>query len=352
MSDTRESASSLTLADELADLDTPYLPIDSRLNGLFLSAMQEADDWHRRHNEAYAMLYDAHFQTTIPVALFKSTDLATPVEDAGQWLTSSGTGSGGKTKVFFDVHSLSRIQRAMTRLFIANNLVSQTPSRFLLLSPDPAKGDKAGYATAFLKFTACAPVSECVFAVSDDGCLDTELAWDTLKRWANDSAPIYVFGLTVFFEHLCLSRPEAFTLKAPVRGLTGGGWKGMTQRLSRKEIVAGLAETLTAPVIDIRDIYGMTEHPLHYVSCREGHFHQPVYARFTVINANGDGAQAGEAGLIRLENPFFAALPSHRLLTEDVGEWSEGCACGLPGRFLRYIGRSTSPEGTCAAQAL
>lgn len=86
----------------------------------------------------------------------------------------------------------------MTQLFIANGLVSQTPSRFLLLSPDPAKGDKAGYATAFLKFTACAPVAECVFAVSDEGRLDTSLAWNTLKRWANDSAPVYIFGLTVF----------------------------------------------------------------------------------------------------------------------------------------------------------
>lgn len=240
----------------------------------------------------------------------------------------------------------------MTQLFIANGLVSQTPSRFLLLSPDPAKGDKAGYATAFLKFTACAPVAECVFAVSDEGRLDTSLAWNTLKRWANDSAPVYIFGLTVFFEHLCLSRPESFTLNAPVRGLTGGGWKGMTQQLNRKEIVSGLMETLAAPLVDIRDIYGMTEHPLHYVSCTEGHFHQPVYARFSVVSVDGTEAKAEEAGLIRLDNPFFASLPSHRLLTEDVGAWSESCSCGLPGRFLRYIGRSTDPEGTCAAQAL
>lgn len=78
----------------------PYSPVDASLNGIFLSAMKEADEWHIQRNQAYARLYEAHPQPDIPVSLFKSADLATPVIDEGQWLTSSGTGSGQKTRVF------------------------------------------------------------------------------------------------------------------------------------------------------------------------------------------------------------------------------------------------------------
>lgn len=352
MPDNKECMTQQTAIETLANLTAPYALVSDDDELLFDSAMQQADLWHRSHNSTYAQLCDSQPNPVIPVGLFKTLNLATSTDSEGQWLNSSGTGNNGKTQVFFDAISMSRMQRAMVQIFIHNGLVSPVPARFLLLSPDPSLGDQAGYATAFLKFTACAPVQECVFAVQADGSLDTKLAWDTLQRWASEPVPVYIFGLTVFFEHLCLSQPQPFTLQAPVRGLTGGGWKGMTQRLDRQQIISGLNQCLKAPLVDIRDIYGMTEHPLHYISCRKGHFHIPAYSRFTIINANGQSAEAEQSGLIQLENPFFASLPSHRLLTQDLGSWGEGCSCGQPGRFLRYVGRATTPEGTCAAEAI
>ncbi|WP_246201605.1 hypothetical protein [Budvicia diplopodorum] len=352
MSDNKECMAQLTAIEMLVNLPSPYGLNSDANEHLFNAAMQQADLWHQSRNPTYAKLCDSQPNPVIPVGLFKTLNLATPVGGDGQWLNSSGTGNSGKTQVFFDVTSMGLIQRAMVQIFIHNGLVSPAPARFLLLSPDPSAGDLAGYATAFLKFTACAPVQECVFAVQADGRLDTELAWNTLQRWANEPVPIYIFGLTVFFEHLCLSQPAPFTLQAPVKGLTGGGWKGMTQRLDRQQIIAGLNQCLQAPLVDIRDIYGMTEHPLHYISCRKGHFHIPAYSRFSIINTAGLEAENSQPGLIQLENPFFASLPSHRLLTQDLGSWEYGCSCGLPGRFLRYIGRAASPEGTCAAEAI
>lgn len=352
MTDNKESAEPLSAVDSLADLPAPYAlstPVEERM---FARAMQQMDDWHYTHNSTYAQLCDRQPSPVIPVGLFKTLDLATPMNEPGQWLSSSGTGTHGKTRVFFDIKSMSRIQRAMTQIFLANGLVSLTPSRFLLLSPDPHLGEHAGYATAFMKFTACAPIKECVFAVGPDGHFDSQLAWETLQRWASDPAPIYIFGLTLFFEHLCLSRPKAFNLKAQVKGLTGGGWKGMTQQLDRQQIISGLNECLLAPTVDIRDIYGMTEHPLHYISCQEGHFHIPAYSSFSVIDADGKPAAADQQGLIQLDNPFFASLPSQRLLTQDLGSWGEHCSCGQPRPFLRYLGRAATPEGTCAAEAL
>lgn len=351
MSDNQGCITPSAAIEVLANLPTPYASstVDEQL---FDAAMLQADIWHQSRNPTYAKLCDSQPYPVIPVGLFKKLNLTTSTDGDGQWLNSSGTGNSGKTQVFFDAISMARMQRAMVQIFLHNGLVSLAPARFLLLSPDPSLGDQAGYATAFLKFTACAPVQECVFAVQADGRLDTKLAWDTLRRWANESIPIYIFGLTVFFEHLCLSQSDAFTMQAPVRGLTGGGWKGMTQRLDRQQIISLLSKSLQAPLVDIRDIYGMTEHPLHYISCRKGHFHIPAYSRFAIINSDGLSAEAEQPGLIQLENPFFASLPSHRLLTQDLGSWGKNCSCGQPGRFLRYIGRATTPEGTCAAEAI
>lgn len=335
--------------DVLINTQMPYA-LENQNDDLFNTAMDYADQWHRQHNANYEKLWASEPKPLIPVGLFKSLDLATQTDSDGMWLTSSGTGKQGKTAVFFDNLSLKRIETGMVQIFLHNQLISPTPARFLLLSPDPAKGDHAGFATAFLKFTQCAPIHELVFTVSPEGIFDSELAWSTLKRWAEDDAPIYIFGLTLYFEYLCLSRPDAFTLKGSVRGLSGGGWKGMTKQLERPQIVQGLKETLNAPLVDIRDIYGMTEHPLHYISCPEGHFHIPAFSRFSIIDEQGEPAPENHVGFIALESPLFASIPSQRLLTQDLGSWGKQCNCGHPLPFLRYIGRATSPEGTCAAQ--
>ena len=70
----------------------------------------------------------------------------------------------------------------------------------------------------------------------------------------------------------------------------------------------------------------------------------------TIIDETGDRAPEGKTGFIQLENPFFDSLASQRLLTQDLGLWGTQCACGHPLPYIHYIGRATSPEGTCAAQ--
>lgn len=360
-----------TCAD-LAALPRPY-DIQKNDEEIFTRAMAAADDWHRRRNPSYAALWPdngyASAQTPktdaahavlggnavsargprplLPVSLFKRENLNTPVDAPGQWLHSSGSGGKGATGVFFDALSMRHIEQAMGNIFLHNGLLSAEPSRFLILAPDPQSGGQPGYASAFAKFTACAPALERLFAVDGSG-LNPELAWATLRRWSETPAPIYVFGLTVFFEQLRLSGSDPIRLRGPLRGITGGGWKGLNKTLSRPEVVAGLRDLLSAPLFDIRDIYGMTEHPLHYVSCAQGHFHIPRYSRFFLMGPDGQGAPFGTSGLIRLQNPFFASLPAHDLLTEDVGVAGQDCACGNALPYLVFQGRATSPEGTCA----
>jgi hypothetical protein len=343
----RDSASPI---DRLLAVPDPYAAIAPADDALFAEAMAEADAWHRARNPRYAQLWDGEARPVIPVGLFKQVDLATPVDDGGAWLSSSGTTSGAGTPAFFDRISMDRIRRAMTQVFLGNRFIDLRPARFLLLSPDPARGTHPGYATTFDKFTACAPVEDKVFAVDAHGALHADLALATLRRWASSPAPIFVFGLTVYFEHLALAA-EPIELAAGVRGLTGGGWKGLVQQLGRDEIVTRLGAALRAPSVDIRDLFGLTEHPVHYISCAHGRFHVPKFSRFAIVGPDGRARPAGEPGLIRLQSPLFASLPSHDLLTEDRGVRSDRCACGCPLPSFIFTGRVTPLTGTCAAEA-
>jgi len=341
----------MTAIDRLLAAPDPYGAITAADEDRFAAAMAEADAWHRAHNPRYARLWDGAERPVIPVALFKQVDLATPVDGEGAWLASSGTTSGAGTRVFFDRVSLDRIRRAMVQVFLAHRFIDIQPARFLLLSPDPTRGSHPGYATTFDKFTGCAPVADKVFAVDPHGELDAGLALATLRRWAASPAPIFLFGLTVYFERLSLAA-EPIELVAGIRGLTGGGWKGLVKQLGRDEAVTRLRAALRAPAVDLRDLFGLTEHPVHYISCAHGRFHVPKLARFAIVGPAGERLPAGEPGLIRLISPLFASLPSHDLLTEDRGAWGEGCACGSPLPYFGFLGRVTPPAGTCAAEAV
>ena len=56
--------------------------------------------------------------------------------------------------------------------------------RTCVLAPDPTQGDHPGYATAFTRFTACAPQREVVYAVDADGQFSAARAWEALRRFA------------------------------------------------------------------------------------------------------------------------------------------------------------------------
>jgi hypothetical protein len=344
-------ASTTAAIDRLLGEPDPYSAISAADDARFADAMAAADAWHRARNPRYARLWADDTRPTLPVSLFKQVELATPVDANGTWLSSSGTSSGRGTSVYFDDLTMHRIRLAMTQVFLAHRFFDASPSRFLLLSPDPSRGAHPGYATTFEKFTACAPVEERVFAVDDSGRLQADVALAALRRWAPSAAPIFVFGLTVHFEQLALAI-QPVELAASIRGLTGGGWKGLVQQLGRDQIVARLGEALRAPAIDLRDLFGLTEHPIHYISCALGRFHVPKLARFAVVGVDGSALPAGEPGLLRLQSPLIASLPSHDLLTEDRAAWGEGCSCGSPLRYFTFLGRVAPATGTCAATAV
>lgn len=263
--------------EQLADIPAPYSAVTPSTETRYQQALTQADNYHREHNPVYARLYNACPSPVIPAGLFNNICLAIQTDDKNTGHT----------------------QRAMKTILRESGLICATPSRFLLLSDGLTTAARDGDTAMFPGLTLFAPVKECICTVSADGGTDAAQAWSVLKRWAEESDPVYIFGLTHHMERLAQHCPEPFVLKGTVKGLTGRG-----QHTDRQAVEGKLQLTLRAASTDLREIYGVPEHPLHYISCKEGYFHIPAFARFALIGEDGNPAPPENAGFFSLK-PLF-----------------------------------------------
>lgn len=103
------------------------------------------------------------------------------------------------------------------------------------------------------------------------------------------------------------------------------------------------------------EFFSAVEHPVLYCTCRNHHFHVPVYSR--VIIRDVDTLKPlgyGEQGLVNLVTPMIKATPVLSVMTDDLGVLHEGagCGCGITSPYLELKGRAGIREiRTCAAGA-
>lgn len=334
--------------EQLATIQDAY-DTEHHYDLLFEEAMQACEQWHQNHNPNYVRL-ERNLQEALPVALFKTNDLQIQSDEDMQQFSSSGT-SGLQSHIQMDKGTFERIFTAQLSMFGFWNMLDKEEANYLILAPNPQNVSEANYAYTFTKMTACAPIKNLLYGCQEDLKLNVEEIKTALQAWEKEQTPIYIFGLTVLFEHFVLMGLEPLNYRGTLRVITGGGWKGLAQTLSRSEMLEKLEALFPIAKRQVHDLYGMTEHPLHYLSCEHQHFHLPIYSRFQIVLEDGTEAGEGEAGLIRLQNPFSTTMPSHDILTEDIGRWYTKCSCGLSSPYFVLEGRLTSLEATCAYNA-
>ena len=114
---------------------------------------------------------------------------------------------------------------------------------------------------------------------------------------------------------------------------------------------------LGIPADRIRDVYGMVEHGVPYVTCEHGHFHVPVYSRVCAVSPHTmEILPNGETGLLKLITPYIRSTPALSILSTDLGCVEENCPCGRPGKYIVLKGRGGVKKyagcGISAAQLL
>lgn len=319
--------------------------------------MGEAVEYHRAHSKLYDGLCrldgfrwseEVDLSTlphVIATAFKERTLLSLPEEEISHRFTSSGTG-GAQSKIFLDEVSFQR--QAFTRASIVKSygLVSNEEVNYLCFSYDPESGGARGAAHTHTVYSTFAPARERFYAISmgEDGQphFRAQECIEALRRFQKSGLPLRVTGFPAFGYATLNQIDERLSFPEQSLMFSGGGWKLHTgQAVPFSEYVALVDRVLGIPASRIRDVYGMVEHGIPYLTCEHGQFHIPIYGRVWAVDpATLAPLPYGQVGLFKLLSPYIRSQPSISVLSTDYGSVEEECACGRPGGILKLAGRA------------
>lgn len=329
---------------------------------LFIQAMREMIAFHRARSPLFEGLCrldgfteddlkgpaDLQRIPHVIVTAFKEMKiLSLPESEIVATFTSSGT-SGAMSQTNLD--ATSRDRQAFMRASIVESygLIDDRPVNYLCFSYDPASGGKRGAAHTHGVYATFAPANETFFAITPgpDGQphFRLEECVATIERYAQSGLPLRITGFPAF-GWVTLSKLDdlGHRFQFPPDSLlfSGGGWKLHTGReVSFEEYAALVGRVLGITRDRIRDVYGMVEHGVPYLTCEKGSFHVPIYGRVWAVDpATEDILPYGKVGLFKLITPYIRSVPAISVLSTDLGEVRERCACGRRGPILVLHGR-------------
>jgi len=340
---------------------------------LFLKAMKAIVDWHYKRNPVYYKLceregFSPSLLTTqeaifrIPfifVTVIKKYKLLSIADkDIFLTLTSSGTG-GVKSAIYLDKSSLERIKKIVKNIFSSLNLYSPDEVvNYICFTYEPEYASWIGTSFSDRMLMELTGVGEAFFALrySNGGFyFDKSGAMKSLKRFLRLPNPVRLLGFPSFLYQFIQDIEVRLPMPESCFVITGGGWKTLADKeIPKQEFRKEIAHRLGIPVENVRDLFGFVEHGIPYVECEKGNFHIPIYSQVLARDpATLKPLPKGEVGLLHFLTPYITSMPTHSVLSSDLGSVEEGCHCGRRGTYLKFIGRGGVRKLTgCAISAL
>ena len=284
---------------------------------------------------------------------FKERDLLTlKKSEIVLELKSSGT-SGKASKICLDLSSLLRVRRMSFKIFDALGCVDMNNSyHYICFTYDPNIAGDVGTAWTDKLLTSFTKEGGSVYyafkwnEIKKEFYFDVEGCINILKEYEEKKVPVRLIGFPAFalktteeykkkFGRYPILNPSSFVI-------TGGGWKTLQDEAIDKKIYRKiLADNLSIPVENVRDLFGMVEHGVAYVDCKLGNFHIPIYGKVIARDPiSFKNLGYNKKGLLQFMTPYLSSYPSFSLLSSDWGIVREGCDCGIDGPVLEILGRA------------
>lgn len=347
---------------------------------LFIQSVREMFEYQRAHSPIFkgiceqygfdvSQIVDEESILRIPaifVTAFKERKLlSVPEEEIVKTFTSSGT-TGSKSQINWDQTSMER--QAFMRKSIVESYGLAAYDQLvnnLVFSYAPDVSGSRGAAHAHSSYAQFAKENETFYAIGKDKYGEPEFKLDegikALESFAASGLPLRITGFPAFgYMTLTELDKRGIRFKFPADSVlfSGGGWKNYTGKtIPYNEYVDLVNRVLGIPGDRIRDVYGMVEHGVPYMTCEHGHFHIPVYSRVCAVSPHTmEILPDGETGLLKLVTPYIRSTPALSILSTDLGCVESGCPCGRSGKYIVLKGRGGVKKyagcGISAAQLL
>jgi len=332
-------------------------------DSLFVESMKEMILFHREHSRIfngiceqygfdlnkYEDIDDVLNTPHIMVTAFKERKILSVDEsEIVQTFTSSGT-SGSMSQTNWDEISKSRQEFTREAIVDTYGLLSDKEVNYICFSYSPKISGNKGAAHTHSAYTGFAPAKEIFYAIDRDSngkdVFLIEQCQQALERFYNSGLPLRITGFPAFayitlkklFENgVKYNFPEDSVM------FSGGGWKLYSgEEVSMDEYSAMVKEVLGIDRSRIRDVFGMVEHGIPYITCEHGNFHVPIYARVCAVDPyTMKILPDGEKGLLKLITPYIRSVPAISVLSTDWAETRSKCSCGRKGKYIVLKGRA------------
>lgn len=347
-----------------------------RTEGLFVAAVREKCAFHYRNCPEYRRILDyTGFRPEsiegmgdiagipfLPTLFFKRHAVFSMPEDKIRTkVLSSGT-SGMSSCIGYDAGAMACGVYMGLKVAARSRLVSARPANYIILGYRPHRDNPTGVTRTMFLSTFFSPALRRTYALEwKDGQYypDMDGVVREMIRCSRSSFPVRILGFPSYtWFALKLLEQKGIRLSFPKgsRIVLSGGWKQHGAEEVDKKVLYRLAgQVLGIGEEDIVEFFSAVEHPVLYCTCKNHHFHVPVYSR--VIIRDVDTLKPlgyGKQGLVNLVTPMMKATPILSVMTDDMGVLHEGtgCGCGIAAPYLELKGRAGIREiRTCAAGA-
>lgn len=311
--------------------------------------LADLGDHHKANSIGYAKL--AHIlgnNFALPVRLFKEYDLRSVGEDdVVKTMTSSGTTSQVKSKIYLDRDTSSRQTKALSRI-IADFTGTSKRVPMLVIDAEGTVKNRSMFSARTAGIRGFSMFGRDVtYALNDDMTLNLDALTEFQQKHQGERVMLFGFTFMVWKHFVQELEARAITLDLEGLLIHGGGWKKLAnEAVSPEEFKSRI--TKATSIEEVCDYYGMVEQTGSiYMECACGHLHASIFSDIEIVDPKTmENLPIGQRGLIKTISLLPTSYPGHILLTEDEGMvlGIDDCPCGRKGKYFKVFGRLPGAE--------
>ncbi len=280
-------------------------------------------------------------------AMFDSRVFTIPKEEVCKILTSSGTSSQVKSKIFLDKVNLLNQTKTLNHIiasFLGSSRLPMVIFDTSMIRKDRTMFSARGGGVIGFSLFGRKPI----YALDENMELDIE-ALETFFKEHQDERVLffgYTFMIWQYIVKVLEEKNIKFNFKNAVLFHTGGWKKLQSEAVEPKAFIERVKNVLGN--VEVYNQYGMAEQlGSVYIECECGHMHPSNFSDVIIRRSKDFSvANVGEKGLMQLVSVIQTSYPGHSILTEDQGVilGVDNCPCGRKGKFFKILGRIKNAE--------